>query len=281
MDKSYNNYSDALKELIPKLDGKTEYVFEVLNIRDNGDGRKTYPQVNLKPVDMIIDPGTNETINIAYITGIQPTGAESNKDQQIILGKIDFDPLAAGRIKLVHPTSQPLFEYLFLMNNNQSCIEQPWHIQPEGRYRFQLLDEEGEAKRLIEKEKLVQDAKNFVHSQDENGVREIAKALNLPNYDKAGKSQLILILLKKAESEPGLIMNINENAEAQAIAFINDLLSHGLIEAKENKWVYSDSGKKFATSPPGIDAKQALYRFFNTVEGQETFKFLSELLDSI
>lgn len=281
MDK-YNNFSKQLRDEIPRLDGKSKYVFEVLGIhKDDSTGKMVYPKVSLKSLDMIIDPGTEETINIGFITSIVPTGVDSNKTQQVVFGNIEFSPDSAGRLVLTDKRLQNLMDYLFLMNNNLSNKEKEWHIKPEGRYRFKQLDEEADALLLLKKDEEIQEAKNFISSQSEDQLRDIAKALRLPNWKEDSVAQIKLALFQRAQLNPNLILGIDEDEQAQVNALIADFEQNNLIRKNGDgtKWLYVENDKPFCTIPKGIEPEAALYRFFDTQEGIKSLQYLKTSLE--
>jgi len=283
-----NEYSDKLNKVAEdywnQIKDGGQITFEITGIRfDKELNRHVVPRrVGVPNTDRIRDPYTKTDIDIGYITGSKPTGPDSQKETQIVLGDIVFFRDDMGRITFRKQyRNWELFRYLFFSNYNKSNVGKEWHYPPNliHGYRYYMIDRRKNASDKINFVTKRNQAQDLVQELTDNQLEGIAKGL-YHDYQMLSKEEIVNRLILKAESNPDYILRVNDDVDIKLKAFIKDAEKAGVIRKNERhkKWEYADTGDFICTIKPGMTPEDNLKNYFLSDSGKEVYDTLKATL---
>lgn len=296
--KQYNNFSPKLREFLPKLKPGEKVRFQLLGVYYDPITRKFIcPRSSrLKPVDRIYDPWAIEKkvggkvtyegayVDISYIVREVPAPRDSLRDSVIEFGEIVFMNTDAGTIEIQggRLEEEQKMSFLFFSNFNSSNVGKPWYIKPVSKHKFKMLAPDAEAKRSLERESMIDKARGIVMDMTPEQVTEAARGLFPNKYYQLGNDERIMELRDIAATAPEKILNISDDVDTKAVAFIERLLVEKVIDIdkKKHQWIWADDKTKICTINDNAAPHNALKRYFMTEEGRETLKTLEGILGS-
>lgn len=293
----YNKFSPKLRAELPKLKKGEKLRFQLLNARiDEHFKRLVCPNsLYLTGIDRIYDPWAKESkgsggkieyegdyIDIAFVDRENPAPRDSQRDKVIKIGEIGFLRANGGMIELVggNMAHEKMLPYLFFCNKNQSNVDKPWFVKPEGKPVYKTLEPSNDALKQLKKDKLIDQARLMITDMSQEERNQVAKGL-IPNlYSRLSTDEIELQLRDIATKNPQKIMDVNKDVEVQTTAFIETCVKAGLIEYNKEKtqWEWADDHTMIVRVKAGVP-HNALKRYFMTEEGIEVLSQLEKLLE--
>jgi DNA-dependent RNA polymerase auxiliary subunit epsilon len=242
----FNNLSD---KMIRKLAPNERAIYRVLNVRPDPDnpGKFLMPSaLQIRPIDTILDKGTNEFVTIA---AIERTDIDGNPSFISIV----FTAANMGYLFLNgnNPVHQKIYQFLELCNYNES---NPDRIKddPEIEVLFSRIDAQKEAKTERNLRKLIVKAVNLALDLDDKKAKEVALALGI---DAESNDELRNELEDYAGDYPEEFLEVVERASLANESALKDAVKKNIIKNDVNascfKWV--ETGKVIFTYTKGKD----------------------------
>ena len=242
----FNNLSD---KMIRKLAPNERAIYRVLNVRPDPDnpGKFLMPSaLQIRPIDTILDKGTNEFVTIA---AIERTDIDGNPSFISIV----FTAANMGYLFLNgnNPVHQKIYQFLELCNYNES---NPDRIKddPEIEVLFSRIDAQKEAKTERNLRKLIVKAVNLALDLDDKKAKEVALALGI---DAESNDELRNELEDYAGDYPEEFLEVVERASLANESGLKDAVKKNIIKNDVNascfKWV--ETGKVIFTYTKGKD----------------------------
>ena len=272
---NYNNYSKELLKQFPVLKPGEGIRFRLSGIYfDKLMNKLVVPaSTSIKPVDRIFDPGHNEEIDIAYITGSRPLGPNSARSEEILLGEIVFSRGNLGEFTwLGEKATESIAKFLFFSNSNGSNIGKPWYI--DGTTQYVIVGDEG-AKGKLTEDRVVDRAKAKIETFSDSDLHTLKMAWFPQEHASLTHDQLILNLRKVAERNPDKILSYGGNTEVDMSAKINTFVRAALIKMNdtETAWLFQD-GTELCNVRTDETPFKAMKDFLLTETGQTVLKAL-------
>lgn len=276
---------------VPEL-GKDEIaIYEVIGIGPDMsrvvEGNKKrpmlYPDKDVPNKDRILNPKTDEMVDIAYITGESPS--EMPGVPKYNYGDIYFNKQSFGVIKVDGKSNRQkeLYKYLELTNHNISNVGKPFHLPFESdqkyKYKFRRIDTLAEAKVKRDTTRKKRDAFLAIASMNPDQILNAAKAL-LSNYKKTTE-ELSADLEAYVDSKPEnaeRLLNLSEDVNAKAKIFAETLLDKKIIELTQASVKFAGEGRKICNRHAGETWQESLKRHLLSEVGADDYKTLEGLV---
>lgn len=188
----YNDLSESLKKLIPKLEKGQQATFMMLNGQKNPDPdpdeqRKRpmiYPKMNIPTNDYIKDG--DEWKSIVVATAWDKDGEPTSK--RFFMAGLDSGGLFNGKFTLVggNKEDEELYEYLMVTNYNQnSVLGNDRDVTKDAI--FKTINSKADAVQTTNKVAILKKAIDLALAMKEEEAKELAASLNwntYPNWDE-------------------------------------------------------------------------------------------------
>lgn len=296
MEIKYNNYSPELNKIFDDLyklvTPKNPMKFMLEGVRYDRIMKKTIvPQSSTigSPIDRIVDPYAIKRgkeydaaeIDIAFISGTQPSAPNSSFAAQIILGEISFKRESVGCIESYGSAGmKELCRFLYFSNRNISNVGKPWHVDPRFGYTYHLHSTATENRNKVDGQKLVLKAQNFIAEMQDEEIEKFKRGLFPNEYSVITNDEVLIKLNAIALKTPEKILSLSKNADVEANQFITKIMESGLLICEEGKkmWIWGDSKEMLCMIKPGQDKFSSLKSFFITDAGIETAELLETMM---
>jgi len=280
--KTFNNISDKLKALIPKLKPGEKVSFQMLNGMPNPEpdprerakqGDVLYGKVQLLTNYRVYDPYQQDAegnevggyVDIGCVD--QWNGDQPSRFRRFIPGitGVHLHNLAyGGRFDLVggKVADEELFEVLFLSPEREGspCQDQSFEV------KFKIIDERANAKSAVNRYDRLKRVIEIVNVMGEEEARIIMAALNQPKYQD--KEVLMANLKNFAMSNPDQFLTIYDSKESPLKATIKKAMEDGVLEYNLKTGAVIVGGATIATIKCSNDEgfREAFAQWINTAE---------------
>ena len=268
----YNDISDELKEIIRKALPQRGQTFTFMSVRPKARG------TTVVPTDRIFDPwknGTGEYVDIAYEIGQEPGKGP-------IIGRIQFTRTEGGVIQIRggDRRDENLFAYLFLTNQREGSVNEPWHVK--GRQQiFRLLKPAQTAAQKLEFERRIYMAMQDIDKMGDNTLRDFALGLDMKGINQfSSADEIRLKLYEIAKKDPDKVRALSHDKMFEIKVLVKEAEKFGVIKRDDQlqQYVWPDSGETVCVASPGKELREALIMFLLSINGQPTLELIQKLL---
>lgn len=264
--KSYHNFNDVSAELlatVPKLKPGQKMVFQMLtgiNIQDaeSGENIIAYGKVQIPCKDRIKDPFTKKVHDIGIVEEYDIQSKEPTKFKFFMPGQ--GDQHFSGQFELIGGVveDEEMLEYLFLSNYNESNPNRSDKVHP----MFRPIDEianSGKIKRAANKRR---DALILVTEMDMVNIKNVASALNFPDFpdDEILRSKVI----EWADENPEDFLELYADPTTMVKADIKRGIDKGIL-------IYDPAGNRMLWAKGN-----AVIATFDRVEGADHLQQMAD-----
>lgn len=283
---TYNEISDKLKSLIPKIKGDEQIIFrlkatntvEVVGADNSKQRQVVYPKSqNIPSTDRIFDPFKGEDgeyVDIALITGVSP-GTRDGKAPLPNFGSPEFDDKGHIIISRSTPKSEAWIQYLCLTNRNEDSVN-PRKEAPKRGFMFEQVKPAEDAKTLYERKTNVLQAQTYILEAQGEHLTIMRENCGIPSIEGnvvLSEFEIKNRLSQIAEQDPMRIIKMSSDEAGQLRVLIRNGVKAKVIEFDEdsNEWRLGDSKEKITGIKPGAHPEDSLLSFLQNNSNSDAY----------
>jgi hypothetical protein len=270
-----NEISPELAAIVNEARPKKDQTIWFESVRPKSRGTTVLPH------DRIYDPGIEDFVDIAYITGTTPAKGPGGTAKENI-GRIQFTRNDFGRMGIRGGSKKDdiLFTFLFLTNQNATNQGKPWFVEGNN-----LVFKQDEPKKRsadsIAFDRQVRQAMDSIDMMDRGKLIEIASGLDMDWVnDSTADDEIIRVLYDISKKNPGKVLGLDKDVSLKMKSDVKDAERLGVIKKNDElqMWVWPESQERICSYQEGMSPADSMVAYFKGT-GSKTYQYILQLND--
>lgn len=240
----------------------------------------TVPNSRQLPTSYVVnDDGVHKTV--ALTTRLKPT--KDPKVTQRVVEPVEFRMDSVGEIRIT-PENYPKFantdKFLFFSPWIMKTFDEdgndirPWQVKDNLGSFIHLVDKQAEARKLIEAEDAVFDARTAINAMSEKDmdITVLQMKLGMPQYLTYEEKKAALIKSAKSNIKAAKKIAAMQSEEDMVLRrWMNDVTEQGIIKKtkSENEFIWVEGLESIVKKMPGKTLEDSFLFFLKTEAGGE------------